>query len=532
MQALLDEGKKMDLAAILAVETLKTVARPTPVDVQAAKQRAAAAVGCRTLPRNSDLLRHLGEDAVGLKRLLITKKTRSLSGVAVVAAMTKPLPCPPQAQCIYCPGGPAVDTPKSYTGREPAAMRGAQCDYDPYLEATTRLRQLEEMGHGTGKVEVIVMGGTFTGFPEAYRRWFVKGLYDGLNGGTSSSLEEAIARNEVSQRRCIGLTIETRPDCLDEQTISSLLSYGTTRVELGVQSLDDEVLAEVRRGHTVSQTAEAFSLSKDAGLKVVAHMMTGLPGSDPSRDLASFRTLFEDERFKPDMLKVYPTLVVKSAPLHRLYLEGRYRPYTLEETVELVSRVKGMAPPWLRIMRVQRDIPACLIEAGTKAGNLRELAKARLEELGGRCRCIRCREVGLNSVPPDRLEAFSMKETRYRASGGEEVFISFEDEGERIAGFVRLRLPSDPHRPEMDEGSAIVRELRVYGKLVAVGGKAADGWQHRGLGAALMRRAEEVAAAEYGMKELLVTSAVGTRQYYAKLGYYRKGPYMAKRVSA
>jgi elongator complex protein 3 len=523
---------KLERAAEMAVEQLRRLKSPSKSDVQELKQWAASSQGSLSIPRNSDLLKILGPEDETLRRLLTIKAARNLSGVAVIAAMSSPAPCPPQAKCIYCPGGVAFGSPKSYTGKEPAALRGSQNGYDSFREVRNRLDQLEEIGHSTGKAELIVMGGTFLSFDPAYQQCFVKGLYEGLNGARSSSLECAITANETAFRRCVGLTFETRPDCLGTREVDLLLGYGATRVEIGVQTLDNRVLRYVNRGHDVSQTAKAFKTAKDAGLKIVAHMMPGLPSSSVEKDLRSFRTLFEDERFRPDMLKIYPTLVVKSAPLFRLYEEGRYVPYTLEETVELIAKVKEMTPPWIRIMRVQRDIPAYMIEGGVKASNLRELAQRRLHEQGKRCRCIRCREVGIRSVSPRGFDAFRLDLLKYAGSGGEDFFLSYVDEDETIAGFARLRVPSpDLARPEIGPSSAIVRELRVYGRLVDVGSRRADGWQHRGFGAKLMAEAERIARSELGLEEILVTSAVGTRGYYAKLGYSRKGPYMAKRLS-
>jgi elongator complex protein 3 len=525
--------EKVERAAEMAVEELRRLGSPSTRDVQVLKQRAASKEGSSSIPRNSDLIKHLGPEDEALRKLLTIKAARNLSGVAVIAAMSEPAPCPPQAKCIYCPGGVAFGSPKSYTGKEPAALRGSQNDYDSFREVRNRLDQLEEIGHSTGKVELIVMGGTFLSFDPVYQEDFVRGLYEGLNGDRSPSLADAIRANETAARRCVGLTFETRPDCLGSRELDLLLSYGATRVEIGVQTLDDEVLRYVNRGHSVGQTADAFKIAKDAGLKVVAHMMPGLPGSSVEKDLRSFRMLFEDERFRPDMLKIYPTLVIRSAPLFRLYQEGRYVPYTLDETVELVAKVKEMTPPWVRIMRVQRDIPSSLIEGGVKASNLRELASRRLQEQGKRCRCIRCREVGIRAVSPRGPEAFKLEVMRYGGSGGEELFLSYVDEDETIAGFARMRIPSpDLVRPEIGPSSAVIRELRVYGRLVDVGRRRPDGWQHRGYGARLMAEAERIAGSELGFKEMLVTSAVGTREYYAKLGYSRKGAYMAKQLAA
>ncbi len=501
----------------------------TKRDILRIKMEVARKYRLQRIPKNSEILSKIKDKKV--RKLLIIKPARSLSGIAVIAAMSRPMPCPPQANCIYCPGGVKVDTPQSYTGKEPAARRGMEHDYDSFKQVTARIRQLEAIGHPTSKIELIIMGGTFLSFPITYQEEFVKGCYDALNGFKASSLEEAIRHNEIAERRCVGLTFETRPDFCKEEHVDRMLYYGGTRVEIGVQTLDDDVLRKVRRGHTVRDTIEAFRIAKDAGFKIVAHMMPGLPYSDLKKDYESFFKLFYDDRFKPDMIKIYPTLVVESAPLYQMYKRGEYVPPSLDEIVDLIARVKMIIPPWIRIMRIQRDIPADQIVAGVKAGNLRELVKRRVEELGGRCRCIRCREVGLRGLTPERLKEFRLVRRDYRASEGVEVFLSWENEDEVIAGFLRMRIPSKKaHRPEINDGTAIVRELRVYGQLVDVGDRLEEGWQHRGLGAKLMRKAEEIALSEFGKEKLTVISAVGTRKYYEKLGYYRDGAYMSKKL--
>lgn len=483
------------------------------------------------IPKNSEILSIIKEPPPRVRKLLTIKPARNLSGIAVVAAMSRPMPCPPQAKCIYCPGGVKVGSPQSYTGKEPAARRGAQHGYDAYEQVRARLKQLEAIGHSTSKVELIVMGGTFLSFPKDYQDEFVKGCYDALNGFRARTLEESLKFNEIAERRCVGLTFETRPDFCKEGHVDRMLAYGGTRVEVGIQVLDDEVLYKVRRGHTVQEVVEAFRIAKDAGFKIVAHMMPGLPFSNQKKDHESFIRLFYDKRFKPDMLKIYPTLVVESAPLYRLYKKGEYKALSSEEAAELVAKVKEIVPPWVRIMRVQRDVPSNMIVAGVKAGNLRELARKKLKEEGKRCRCIRCREVGLQDIDPSRLKDFGLVRRDYSASEGREVFLSWEDDEERVAGFLRLRVPSEnAHRPEIDKDTVIVRELRVYGKLVDVGKHEPYGWQHKGLGIALMREAERITYEEFGRRKIAVISAIGTRKYYEKLGYRRDGAYMSKKI--
>ncbi len=500
------------------------------------KRRVSAKHKLSRIPSNSTILTSLSpEKRDELRRLLMIKPVRTASGISVIAVMTKPHPCPPQAQCVYCPGGVKTGSPKSYTGYEPAALRGVQNDFDGYREVEARLRQLEAAGHQVQKSEFIIMGGTFLNFPTEYQEEFVKGCFNALNGSNSNSLEEAHKVSESAPRRNVGVTFETRPDLCREREVDMMLRLGATRVEIGVQTLDDEIYRLVKRGHTVQDVVDSFRISKDAGLKVVAHMMPGLPGSSPEKDLAAFKRLFEDCDFKPDMLKIYPTLVVSSAELHRWWSKGDYRPYSLEMTVNLLADVKQLVPDWIRIMRIQRDIPARLIEDGVRKSNLRELVQEELNRRGESCRCIRCREIGLKrpSIDYPDEDNVEMRVQRYEASGGEETFLSLVDKrADALVGFVRVRRPSgEVHRPEVKEfRSCLVRELHIYGPVVPIGLRDDGSWQHRGYGGRLMRQAERIAREEFDAKKMIVMSAVGTRLYYAKLGYRLEGPYMVKEI--
>jgi elongator complex protein 3 len=465
-------------------------------------------------------------------KLLVRKPTRTLSGVAVVAAMTSPAPCP-HGVCVPCPGGvgrrDGCPTPQSYTGREPAALRAIQQDYDPYRQVRVRLRQLEEIGHPLDKVDLIIMGGTITSRPLGYQYWFVKRCLEAMNdypGPVGVSIDSEVQRprssflkvakaNESSRVRNVGTTFETRPDWCSPSSIRNMLFLGGTKVELGVQSTDDELLAEMRRGHTVSDSIEANRALREAGFKVGFHMMPGLPGSDLKRDLASFQDLFEQDSFRPDYLKIYPALVVEGTELCDLYRRGEYNPLEDEEAAELISRVKELIPPYTRLQRVQRDIPAPAIVAGVKKSNLRQLAKERLLARGGTCRCIRCREAGLRGVSEDVDVA--LKDLSYRACGGEEQFLSFEGEDGTLAGFLRLRLSE----------RARVRELHVYGPMTPLGKRG--GWQHRGFGSKLLAEAEKIAG-DRGYDSLEVTSGIGARPYYRRHGYELLEPYMIKRL--
>jgi len=521
------------------IERLMTLEEPAERDLQRLKLWAAKAYGLSQVPKNSDLIARLGPgEREKLLSLLTRKKVRSASGVVVITVMVKPSPCPKPEPCIYCPGGPALGTPQSYTGLEPACRRALQNDFDPYGQVKSRVEQLRAIGHVVDKVELIILGGTFTALPADYQRWFVKRCLDALNGVEASSLEEAKRIAETSAPiRNSGITVETRPDWAGEREADLMLELGVTRVEVGVQTLYDDVYELIKRGHTVRDVERCFRVLKDSGFKIVAHLMPGLPGSSPERDLEMFEMLFTDERFKPDAIKIYPTLVIKGTELYEMWRRGEYEPYTLEEYVRLIAEVKKMVPPWVRIQRIQRDIPATVIEAGPKKSNLRELVQARLAAEGARCRCIRCREVGLKALKegilPDPADV-KLVEYREEASGGLDLFLSFEDvKRDILIGYVRFRVPSEhAHRPEVREApSAIIRELHVYGPMVPVGSRKPDGWQHRGYGAKLIAEAERIAREEFDARKMLILSALGVKRYYAQFGYRPDGPYVSKRLA-
>ncbi|MEM2320357.1 MAG: tRNA uridine(34) 5-carboxymethylaminomethyl modification radical SAM/GNAT enzyme Elp3 [Candidatus Bathyarchaeia archaeon] len=516
------------------IEYLKSIPKPTDRDVQVAKIRVAEKYGLSVIPPNSEIIKYLrADEKQTLLKVLRRKIVRTISGVTVIAVMTKPWPCPQKEPCAYCPGGPAYGVPQSYTGREPATMRGLQFNFDPYSQVRHRIEQLEAIGHMVDKIELIVMGGTFPAMPVDYQLNFIKKCLDAMTGVRSSSLEEAKRNAEVSPRRNVGITAETRPDWCKEPHVDVMLSYGTTRVEIGVQNIYDDIYALINRGHGVKDVIEATRVAKDAGLKVVYHMMPGLPGSDFNRDLDAFKRIFIDSNFKPDMLKIYPCLVVKGTKVYDWWAKGLYNPYTTEEAARLIAEVKKIIPEWVRIMRVQRDIPAYMIEAGPRSSNLREIALRMLREEGLRCRCIRCREAGhkwlKDHVKPDpnKIEIIVR---RYEASMGEEFFISAEDPvNDVLIGYLRLRIPSSlAHRPEIaGKDAAIIRELKVVGPLVPVGRRPSEEYQHKGFGRILLERAEEISA-NMGCKKILVTSALGTKKYYMRFGYNYDGPYVSK----
>jgi elongator complex protein 3 len=386
-----------------------------------------------------------------------------------------------------------------------------------------RLGQLHEIGHPLDKAELIIMGGTITSRPLGYQHWFVKRCLQAMNDfpcarkGAAGwqSFREAARVNESAMVRNIGTTFETRPDWCGEREISAMLSLGATKVELGVQSTRDDLLELMRRGHKVADSVAANLALREAGLKVGFHMMPGLPGSTPEMDLEVFRELFRDSRFRPDYLKIYPALVVEGTELYQQYLRGDYQPLGDDAAAELVSQIKELLPKYVRLQRVQRDIPAHQIAAGVRKSNLRQLAEARLKARGGRCHCIRCREAGLRRVTEADVE---MKHEEYLACGALEHFFSFEDESETLVGFLRLRLGA----------AARVRELHVYGPMVPLGSRK-EGWQHRGFGARLLEAAEALAR-ERGYSSIEITSGIGARGYYRRLGYDLAEPYMVRKL--
>lgn len=490
-------------------------------ELQEAKREVAGERSLDKFPSNREILdaaRDLSLDDE-VRRVLRKKPNRSLSGVSVVAVMTSPAECP-HGRCAMCPGGPEEDTPQSYTGEEPAARRGARNLYDPERQVRNRVESLTSSGHPVDKVELIVMGGTFTSRSEEYRRRFVKSCLDALNGETSGSIAEAQRRNETAERRCVGMTLETRPDEVTPETARDALETGFTRVELGVQTLNDDALDTMDRGHTARDVEEADRLLRDLGFKVAHHWMPGFPGIERGEEVERFRELFT-EPHRPDALKIYPTLVMEDTELHDAWRHGDYDPLTDGECAELVADLKELIPPWTRVKRVMRDIPSTEIAAGPTATNMRQLAWHELQNRGTRCRCVRCREVGRSDA--EEIDPEPVART-YRASGGREHFLAYEDtEKDVLIGLLRLREPSE-HRRHL-EGSAVVRELHVYGDMVPVGGSG-DAWQHRSYGEKLLSWAEERAAAA-GYDRLSVISGVGAREYYRRLGYERSGPYVA-----
>ncbi len=455
------------------------------------------------------------------------KLARTISGVSPVAVMGQPSGCP--GNCVYCPS--FGDSPRSYTPESPAVLRGRACNYDPLAQVKRRLAVFSGLGHPTDKVELIVMGGTFLATPVDYQYDFIKGCYDALNGAPSSDLKTAKQLNRTARFRCVGLCIETRPDFCGPDETARMLDFGATRVELGVQTLDDAVYELVRRGHAVSDVVAATRRLKESGFKVHYHWMPGLPGITPARDLEMTGRLFADARFRPDGMKLYPTMVVAGTELETWYQDGRYVPYDDEEMIELLARIKALAPGYLRISRVLRDIPPQFIVGGLR-NSVRDVVKARLKARGEVCRCVRCREYGHRRRDGWQIGEPGLNRLDYDASGGRELFFEITDEDDTLFGLLRLRVQDAPLPGFAADGpTAIVRELHIYGAEVPLSNREDDAAQHRGLGKWLLGEAERVAAGEFGAKRIFVLSGVGARQYYEKeFGYQLQGAYMVREL--
>jgi len=508
-------------------------------ELHKAKIRLCKKYDIKRIPSDSQILAELPDDfsedekEIAVK-VLRKKSMRTISGVAIVAVMTSPAYCP-HGLCIPCPGGPKNSTPQSYTGHEPAALRAILNDFDPYLQTRNRIEQLQAIGHSVDKIDLIIMGGTFTARNPFYQEWFVKRCYDALNNEESKNLLESQKKNETAFSRCIGLTVETRPDWFRFFHADKSLSFGATRVELGVQTVYDDVLNNINRGHTVSDSILATRVAKDAGFKVCYHMMPGLPGSDEKRDVESFQAIFEDSCFKPDMIKIYPTLTIRGTKLFDMWKKGDYMPLSTERASKLIAEVKGFIPEWVRIQRIQRDVPAQFIDAGVTKSNLRQIVEKEMKKQNIECRCIRCREIG-HKYLKQKIELddkdIGLDCTFYNASGSEEVFISLVDEKhDALIGFLRLRDINSSHRYELyRQPCMIIRELKIVGRELSIGKKSSHGFQHRGFGKELIDEAKRICLEEFDKKNLFVLSGVGVKEYYRRLGFKDDGVYLLKKI--
>lgn len=384
----------MSKIAELLIEAVKSGEISSRGELQDRKIRLCGELGLKGVPPNSEILAEVSDDDRDLVLpLLIKKPMRTASGTAVVAVMASPHPCP-HGKCTFCPGGVENGSPQSYTGKEPAARRAGRNLYDPYMQVTDRIRQMEAIGHDVSKIDLIVMGGTFTCRDPEYKEWFVKRCFDAMNGSDSPDLASAQDLNETADRRCAAMAVETRPDSFSLGEAEDAMRLGATRVEIGVQILDDAILGAVNRGHTVQDIVDSTRVCKEAGISVGYHIMPGLPGSDPEKDMECFRRIFSDPAFRPDSFKFYTTLVIPGTRLYDMWKEGEYEPYGTEEAVELLAEMKSIVPEYVRIQRIQRDIPVPEIAAGILKSNLRQLVHQRMAEQGRKCRCLRCREAG------------------------------------------------------------------------------------------------------------------------------------------
>lgn len=510
------------------------------------------------------------------KYLLITKPVRALSGVSVVAIMTKPRKCP-HGKCSFCPGGVNShfgDIPQSYTGHEPATMRAMRVGYDPYIQVFSRLEQYVVLGTIPEKIELILMGGTFLSYPTKYKDEFIAHAFKAMNdfskmffkknkfdfkkfkkffllpGSIEDKtrtdkirakiialkkkgrivLESEQRRNELSNIKCVGFTIETRPDYAKKKHAEEMRRYGVTRVELGVESIYDDILSRFKRGHTVQDSIDATRILRDFGFKINYHMMLGL--SEKRKDIKMFEDLFSNPDFKPDMLKIYPCMIFPGTELYDDWKKGKYHPLMTKDAAEEIAEIKKYVPEYVRIMRIQRDIPTKMVTAGVGITNLRQYVDSLLADKKIKCRCIRCRE-----VKDKKAEKIDVVVREYVASGGKEFFISAEDaKNDLLLGFARLRFPATQATKikhmttmtkEITKDSALIRELHVYGSATAIGEIGVV--QHKGIGKRLMQKAEEIAM-QNGKDKIVIISGIGVRGYYRKIGYNLEGTYMVKKV--
>lgn len=496
-----------------------------------------------------------------LELILRKADIRSLSGVAVITSLIKPYSCP--GECIYCPT--EVKMPKSYIATEPAAARALALAFSPYRQMRLRIEMLTKNGHPTDKIEYILKGGTWNAYPLKYQYWFILESFKACNNITRrkkvaetteedwrdkklEELQKELAKEQEyndkkAKHKIIGLTLETRPDAISPKTIWHMRQQGCTRIELGLQAPDDKILALVKRGHTVEQFRQAILLLRQAGFKVDLHFMPDLPGTTAKHDVEMYASLFTDEGLKPDMVKIYPCTVIKTAELYKWFEKGKYKPYDSKELFEALLEMKKLTPYYCRISRLIRDIPSNEIEGGNAITNLREALEKELHKQGKFCKCLRCREVGhaqkIRKLDASKLEPILFVE-EFQTSGGREFFLTMEDKERRIVfAFLRLRLPE--YNDEIKKSKkleqylglgdltklAYVRELHTYGQLVNLGDKNKSASQHKGLGTKLVKAADKIAK-ENGYKKIAVISGVGVRSYYRKFGYKKIGTYMAK----
>ena len=434
------------------------------------------------------------------------KPTKTISGVAPLAVMLPPRKCD-HGTCLYCP---SLNAPQSYTPESPAVLRAIQCNYDPIRQIKARLKAFKIMGHPTDKIELIIMGGTFLSYPKEFQFDFIKKCYDALNCKKVKSLAEAKKINEKTKHRCTALCIETRPDICTNNHITDMLEWGATRIELGVQAIDDKIYKKVNRGHTVQDVIDATARLKKAGFKVGYHLMPGIPGSNPKKDIKMFKKIFSSKDFKPDQIKIYPCQVLRGAGIKSLYYGGEYIPYTKSQTTKLIIQMLKLTPRYCRVMRIMREIPPHYLIAGIKNIDLRKDIEEEIRAEKIKIKEIRFREIGFALRDKRNINSkLKLKTIKYKASGGTEFFIEAINRDNLLFGLLRLRL---------DKKTATVRELHIYGPTLKLSEKSNSAWQHKGLGKLLMKEAERVAKRK-SCKKIRVISGVGVREYYKKQGY-------------
>jgi len=531
----------MDSNQLIIKNLLKDKTK-TPEDLARSKRKFSKIYKI-TCPSNVELLKAyhelLGSKSIKpskiLELILKTRPVRSLSGIVNVSALTKPYPCP--GNCLYCPNEAGI--PKSYLSGEPAVERARKLKYDPYLQVRQRLEMLESEGHPTDKIELRIIGGTWSFYQKAYQKRFIKNCFDACNDAeskkktASKNLLLSQEKNEKAKHRIVRLSVETRPDFINEKEIKRLRIYGVTKVELGVQSIYDDVLKLNNRGHFIDSTVKATRLLKDAGFKVSYQMMLNLPGSTPERDAAMFKEIFSNPDFQPDSLKIYPCALVKEAPLYQWYLDKKYKPYGAEELIDIIVKIKKIVPPYVRIERVIRDISSrTIVEGPAKISNLRQVVEKKLQADGSKCQCIRCREIKSEYDPKEKVFLFRHD---YPASGGQEIFLSFENKSrEKIFSLLRLRIPSFNYDKKQKpifsvlKNAGLIREMHTYGVLTPISSNKKVSAQHKGLGDKLIKAAEKIAKKEFGLKKLAAISSVGAREYFKRSGFKLKELYMIK----
>lgn len=563
----------------LIKELLKTK-NPTYDKLNQIKIKLAKKYQTKEIAKNSQIIANTPENKKQkIIKILNTKPVRELSGVTVVALFAKPHPCP-HGKCIYCPGGIKShfgNTPQSYTGKEPAALRAIRNNYDPYLQIFNRLEHYIINGHFPDKIELIFMGGTFPSLNKKYTNNFTRLTYKAINDfadqfiqtdkhgkkqinhqkfhqffetdkdmtskkrqnsirkkiltlkkQNSKTLEQEIKRNETSKIRSIGLTIETRPDWAEEKHCKQMLKYGCTRLEIGVQTTDENCLKKINRGHTIQQTKKAFQIAKDMCLKINAHIMIGLPYSNQKTDETTLKELFQNPAYRPDMLKIYPCLVVKGTKLYELYKKGKFTPLTTTQASKIIANAYKYIPRYTRVMRIQRDTPTTITEQGIEHSNLRQYVDQELQKQKITPLDIRAREIGLRQLKGQKVENLKIKIQQYESSNGTEHFIDACDKNDTLLGFIRLRFPSKyGYQKAITKGTALIRELHIYGNTTPVGKKGKH--QHKGWGKKLLSTAEKIAK-KHGYNKIAIISGIGVREYYKKLGYNLEGTYMTKKI--